>query len=92
VPFRRSSRHGYFGFSYSLKVPFTLSLTTATLVLEQTSGEGCFDERPRNSNEPGAFCFARNCLLSCSLHINVPVENGTAPRSPATANIFYIVK
>jgi hypothetical protein len=40
-------RHRYFRFLYSLKVPFPSSIVTATLVLEQTSGEGCFDERPK---------------------------------------------
>jgi hypothetical protein len=28
-------------------VPFPPNRATATLVLEQTSGEGCFDERPK---------------------------------------------
>ncbi len=38
---------GYHRLRYSLKVPFPPTWATATLVLEQTSGEGCFDERPK---------------------------------------------
>ena len=34
-------------FPYSLKVPFLLGASTARVVFEQTSGEGCFDKRPK---------------------------------------------
>ncbi len=48
---------GYHRFRYGLKVPFPPERHTARVVLEQTSGEGCFDERPRSSNERWGVLF-----------------------------------
>jgi hypothetical protein len=53
----RNQGTDYRRFPYGLKVPFPPEQPTATLVLEQTSGEGCFDERPRNSNECWGVLF-----------------------------------
>ena len=58
VTFSESYRQrGYCRAPYGLKVPFPPGRPTARVVLEQTSGEGCFDERPRSSNERWGVLF-----------------------------------